>query len=280
MNKLDDDMLMAFVDGQLDEAGRRAVESSVSSNPELRKKLLVFELTREPLARAFDSVLHQPERPDLLRLVRAETNLNAGRFEEKQATPEPSGILGIFRRIFQPALGGPIAVLLSLLILFGTVAAWLLSNRLFVERVSPFNLVAYENDRLIAQGDLEHTLETVPSGTPSEQKDSATKRPLIKPILTFQDVETRYCREYEVLYQGVQRFGGVACRTKNGRWQVLVHIEESTELPTKKKFRPAAARKTPVLDNVINRIMGSNALDAAEEGNLLKNGWVHPSNHQ
>lgn len=280
MTKMDDDMLMAFVDGQLDDADRRAVEYAVSSNPELRKRLMVFELTREPVARVFDPILRQPERQDLLRLIRGEDKLKCSGRDETSVNPYAANFFRALRRVFVPTLNSPMVVALSLLILVGAAGGWFLSNRLYVERALPSGLVSYENNRLIAQGDLEHTLETVPSGSLTAPEDNIQKKVLVTPILTFRDLQKRFCREYEVLYHGVQSYGGVACRANDGSWQVLVHIEQSMRPTSEKKFRPAAGGKIQVLDNVINRIMGSNALDATDEINLIKNGWSAASSAQ
>lgn len=55
-----EDRLAAYVDGELDAAGREAVEAAASADPSLAARLAAHQSLRDKLSRAYDPVLEEP----------------------------------------------------------------------------------------------------------------------------------------------------------------------------------------------------------------------------
>jgi anti-sigma factor RsiW len=60
MRKLDDDQLVAYLDGELDAADHAEVEAMLADDAELRARLVLLGETTAMVRRAFDDVLHEP----------------------------------------------------------------------------------------------------------------------------------------------------------------------------------------------------------------------------
>jgi anti-sigma factor RsiW len=125
MPKLSDETLIAYLDGELDDADRRRVESGFEADPSERERLAAFETSARELRDAFDEILNEPV-PE--RLIAAA--LGTGPLPEAQilaftpATPDADGHRARRRRAVTPRLwrlGVPIAASLASLLVGGGV---------------------------------------------------------------------------------------------------------------------------------------------------------------
>jgi len=266
-----DEMLMAFVDGELGADERKRVEEALSSNPELRERLKVFEATREPIARAFDSLMPLPASDDLVKLIRGEEQARGGARDQAAAGQEPSVISQMFGRIFH--LNWGLVFALFAMFLVGTSTGWLIDSQMFSDRSQMNTLLTYQDDNLLARGSLARALETVRSGKKLMQDDRDGQGVSIKPVVTFRDHQHRFCREYEVVYPLDRQFSGLACRANERTWQVLVHVPIAPHQAAQNDFAPASGEDTQLLDAVVERMMAGEALAAENESALIERNW-------
>jgi hypothetical protein len=114
---------------------------------------------------------------------------------------------------------------------------------------------ASSNELLLA------TLESGESGKAAVEGDRS-----VQIILTFESDDGRYCRTFGARDASAAA-EGVACRT-GGQWQVVAW--DGTADPGE-GFRAAGASE--LLDDVMDRLGGSPALEVAEERTLIEQHW-------
>jgi anti-sigma factor RsiW len=181
---IDDDILMAFADGELDEVSRARVERAVAEDPALRARLAQQRKLRATLA-AFYGPTAEEAVPERLRAM-LETNVVAfPAAKARQARP-----------IWQSLAALAATLLLGLA----------LGRTLLMPAGGP---VGIENGTMVAQGPLAAALDTQLA---SAQAPGAATR-----IGTsFAAADGRLCRTFDGA-----AMAGVACRGEQG-WQLMM----------------------------------------------------------
>ncbi|QDW67338.1 anti-sigma factor family protein [Luteimonas granuli] len=248
--KIDDEILMAYVDGELDPAEAARVEAVIAADPGLAEKLARYLALRRRLSAAFDDVLDEPVPAHLLAVARG-GGPTAGGVTGMRAATARRGTRAQ-RRWSWPEWGAMAASLL-----FGVLVVQWLDVR--DDRTLP--LVADAGGRLQAQGHLAEALETRLASAP----EAATA---VSIGISFRDAGGRYCRSF--VLPGNPAQAGLACRDEAG-WQVPVTSEAVTppggELRLASTPLPAA-----VLAELDARIEGE-PLDAEAERAARDAGW-------
>ncbi|BAI96407.1 hypothetical protein Sj15T_07200 [Sphingobium sp. TA15] len=181
MTDMDEAMLIAFVDGELDEVNRRRVERAVAEDPALAARLDMHLRLRERLAGHYAPIEAEPVPAAMQALLREEAKVVpfARPATERRRVWVTGGaiaaslLLGLGIGHFSGGSGGPIAV---------------------------------ERGAMVAQGELASALET--------QLASAQQDAPIRIGLSFRRKGGGWCRSFEG-----QALSGVACREEQG-WQV------------------------------------------------------------
>ena len=176
MTDIDEAMLIALVDGELDEVNRRRVERAAAGDPALAERLAQHRRLRERLAGHYAPVAQEPV-PDRLRSF-----LEASETVVPMARPA--------RRWGGWAMGGAIAA--SLLLGLGV-------GRFSGGQAGP---VGMKGGVMVAQGQLASALDS--------QLASAQDGAAIRIGLTFQRKGGGWCRSFD------GAMAGVACREDAG----------------------------------------------------------------
>lgn len=176
MTDIDEAMLIALVDGELDEVNRRRVERAAAGDPALAERLAQHRRLRERLAGHYAPVAQEPV-PDRLRSLL-----------EASETVVP--MVGPARRWGGWAMGGAIAA--SLLLGLGV-------GRFSGGEAGP---VGMKDGVMVAQGQLASALD----GQLASAQDGAA----IRIGLTFQRKGGGWCRSFD------GAMAGVACREDAG----------------------------------------------------------------
>ena len=176
MTDIDEAMLIALVDGELDEVTRRRVDRAVADDPALAERLAMHRRLRDRLAGHYAPIAQEPV-PGAMRALLEES---AKVVPLARPTPRWRGW----------AVGGAIAASLVLGLSLG---------RLTGGKDGPIGL---HDGVMVAQGELAQALDTQLA---SAQGDSA-----IRIGLTFQRKGGRWCRSFD------GAVAGVACREGDG----------------------------------------------------------------
>ena len=180
----DDEMLMAYADGELDEVRRARVERALAADPALRVRLERQRELRGTLA-AFYRPVGEEEVPERLRAL-LESNV--------VALPSP-------RARTQRPLWQNFAALAATLVL-----GLALGRTLLVPAAGPVGL---ENGTMIAQGALATALDTQLAS--AQAPDAATRIGT-----SFAATDGRLCRTFDSA-----ALAGIACRGEPG-WQLMM----------------------------------------------------------
>lgn len=224
MMAIDDDMLMAFVDGELDEVSRARVERAVAEDPALGARLAQQQRLRQTLAAHYGPVAEE-EVPDRFR-AQLETNV----VSLPAAMPKP-------RPLWQTLTALAATLVLGLA----------LGRTLLAPGASgPFTV---EGGAMVARGELASALDTQLAS--AQAQDAPTRIGV-----SFTSTDGRACRSFDS-----QAAAGIACRGDAG-WQVMMTAAGTGRQQS--DYRQAGSENPRVLQAAQEMMAGEPYDDAAE----------------
>ncbi|WP_449466768.1 anti-sigma factor family protein [Stenotrophomonas humi] len=250
MSTIDEERLMAWLDGELDDAAAAEVERAVAADPVLSERVRHERLFREQLGAAFAPVLDEPVPERLLAtLGMAEDATTARPTTDAVVVPLRPRSAARQGRGWRWPEWTALAASVLLGVLFGSQFM----------RPAGQGPVGVQDGALIAGAPLESLLNT---GLAADAKAGDT----LAVGLSFRDTEGDYCRTFTV--QQGHTLGGLACRN-GGQWRVVALGEahrQGSELRQAASDLPAS-----VLAEVDAR--QREMLDAAAERAARDAGW-------
>jgi anti-sigma factor RsiW len=234
MMAIDDDMLMGFVDGELDEIGRARVERALAGDPALKARLDQQLRLRDRLAAHYGPALAE-EVPERFRAM-----LDSNVVPLAAVAPRPA------RPRWQT-----VTALAATLVLGLAIGRTLLAPG---PDAGPF---AVEDGRMLARGELAEALETQLA---SAQPQSAATRIGV----TFARNDGHPCRTFDS-----QAAAGIACRTGEG-WQVMMTTAGSGRQRT--DYRQAGSENL-LVQQTAQEMMAGDPFDDAAERSARDSGW-------
>jgi surface antigen len=208
----DQELLVAYVDGELSLAEAQAVEALLARNPAARA--FVRDLREgAALLRGSLTAGFSPEVPPHLRRI-----VEAAIDPPSHRSPRRFSSWGIPR-----ALAAGFAVLVVGLGAGVGISEYRL--RQMLDRLEAYRA----EDRRLVETAVGEALEKHLSGVPVEWTNPRTgDRGRVTPIRTFRNAEGQWCREYEEVLRsadGIEQRRGIACRAAEGGWKTRLRIE-------------------------------------------------------
>lgn len=266
MGEVSDEVLMAYVDGELDEGTAGVVAAALADDADLRARAERFRATRLPVQAAFDGVLAEPVPPALLALARGGPATAAAAASRPAPVASLSGVAGKGRG--RPAWIAPLRMAAGVAsLLLAGVAGWLL-NAGSGPQSSPRELPVRVAER------LQQLLETAPSGTRLAVVDAGKVDDAVFAVSTFRGPSDRFCRQFGIAL-GTDTFEGIACRTSRG-WVTEHQMRRAQTAGRVKGLEPAWKKPRDALDQSIDALVTGGPLDAHEEQLLLGSRWTAP----
>lgn len=231
---------VALADAEISPSEIPGLIQELARSPSLVRALQMYVATgRQRVAKVYEAKRDEPV-PQWL----VDTVMTA---PVAQPASQPSNLVSLGSRLLKRLKDGytmpgwslaaaPAALLVA-------VSAWLLVPN-----------TSYGETLLAAQ--LQRAIETTNTGE--------TPLLLFRPVLTFEDKQQMFCRQFEVKSQS-ERFGAYACRGTNGTWDVVMQTP-----PT--QFGPSPAAQQDLNSAVTARRNGP-PIDEAEVRRLTANGW-------
>jgi hypothetical protein len=245
----DDEILMAYVDGEVDEKLRAEIDAAIARDPALARRVERQRAVRAKVAGAFAKVLDQPLPDHLMRAARgagaSESPASRGNVLQFPARPT---------RAPSPSWRGREWAAMAASLLLGAVISWRL---LATGDGAP---IVPGRNSLVAHGALAHALDTQLA---SEQRGDEA----ISIGLTFRAKDGNYCRSFELR---ASRTAGLACHA-GSEWQVAV--TDSTVSAAGQMQQATSAISPAILRAVELRAEGS-ALDADAERDAKARGFA------
>lgn len=240
-----EETLMAYADGEVDEATRRAVEQAIRHDPALAARVRRHQSLRADVYSAFAPTLEEAVPQRLHKAVRSPkvVHLDAVR-AMRNPPPEPVKPRWSFKE------WGAMAA--SLVIGLGAGA-------LAMRSATPSPELALENGVMRASG-------TLAAGLSRQLASAAPRQASVRVGLSFMAKDGNYCRTFMLAHQS-----GLACRNGKG-WAVPVLAEGGMQ--SQPAYRQANnPLPDPVLQAIDERIAGR-PLDIAGEQAARDRGWV------
>jgi hypothetical protein len=246
--KHDDDTLVAYLDGRLDEAKSAALEAALPHDESLSARLDALARASELAQRSLEPVLREPVPPTLIAAIWRAPD---------PRTREVGGHArkGITARLARWLAPGPRLAIASLALVVG--AGWLV--------LRPGG-AALDTGDLIAEGALSLALDTAASG-----ETLHTREATLSLLGSFVAADGRSCRAFE------QRRGrsdtlAVACRDIDASAWRVAFAQQAPALDSP-GYQPAGDPRAEAVEHFLRETLRATALDAGEERGLIERGW-------
>jgi hypothetical protein len=239
MMQIDDEILMAFADGELDAARATMVRETLAKDAVLRERLERLQETDGLLRAALPPSADIPERFE--NLLRPATNIVQMPVQRRSARAwaVPAGT----------AIAAGFATLMFANMLTSGATSWLRQT----------------GDGVAIAGSVEAAAIMTPSGELAKAGELN-----IRPIMSFVADDGRACRELHVRDKDMAA-RIVACRNAD-EWR----IEALASMPANEfadKYHPAGVKKDPVIDAAYARLGIKTMLDTTAESQAIARKW-------
>lgn len=250
---ISDETLFAYVDEELDAAGRAEVEAAMAADPALAQRVQQQRSLRTLLGAAYRPVLEEPVPPRLVAAAQAQPKkakvleLASARDKQKAAAPAEAANDWSWKH-----WGGMAACLV--IGVFAGRSAWF---------VSATDDIATRGGQLVASGELSRALST----------QLASAQPADAPVrigLSFLSRGDEFCRSFTLERGAV---GGLACRQGDAWTLRMVSQDRASPAPTGNLRQAASPVPPAVLKAIDEQIAPGGALDAAGEKAAMSKGW-------
>lgn len=268
---IDDTVLLAYLDGQLDDTQYAPVEDALARSPALRERLQAMVDSGERVQRAFDTKLQEAVPAHLVAaIMQAPLNLVP---PARAAAPAP--VRRSWQRVAEAwgswlgsAWGAPTqggwgrTALASVAVL--ALGVWL--GQSLQNDADP--AAALAQGRPVADPALASVLELAPSG-----RRLATAQGHVEVLATFEHPDGGLCREFE-RQLGAQVDAGIACHNaaSNGaaRWQVAM---VATDTRPGGGYQTASDAQHQAVNRFVDQRLRPTPLDAGVERALIEQAW-------
>jgi hypothetical protein len=253
--EITDELLVAYVDDELDAAQRDMVSAVLATNPALSRRAEEMRLSHDLLREAF------PLRPDasVPAPIEAASNRLAEACARRSSRRRP-------RSLFQ-GRGWRYAFVAGLVLCVAASASYLGWRSQRESTARPVTALM----RIAPDTPLHGVLESTPS---AEVVNVPAEEAAMRAVLTFRAKDGRFCREFEVFARSGGSTG-IACRD-GGTWRAEVLQSAAAGPPNSNYYSPAAAPDEAAVGEVVERLMDGDPLSAQQEARVLASGWQAP----
>ena len=267
MSGISDEMLMAYVDGELDDGGRAAIEAYLATAPGADERLRIFEATGRGLSDLFDQPMREPVPQRLIDIVNAPDKVVAfGRVASRRQ---------------QSSIAWPTALAASLTMLAAAGSAYWFAAHRGGSAGAGFGVAVASNGDRVAAHAVAAVLDTVASGTTASAAVDG-QNAAIKPVFTFSTENSGFCRQYTITAPDALAYGGVACKAPTGNWRVEAYEAlEAKQGASDGKIAPAAGNAGPKsVEDAVDRLIYGDVLGAEAERAAIARGWRPGDKHE
>jgi hypothetical protein len=240
-----DETVMAYVDGELDEKGRAAMDAALASDPELARRVAPHRALRDRLRGEFAPVLQEPVPERLIFAARGAA-----------ARPRPTNVIPLPPQL-RARWSWPQWAAMAASLAVGVLVAPLLW------REGAGGPLAVRGGHVVATGTLARAL--------SEQL--ASNQAAGAPVgigVSFLSRNGSYCRTFLLREQSA--LAGLACREQD-QWRLEALAAATPSSAAPEQYRPAASSLPPAVANTIDELIVGEPLDAGAESAARSRGW-------
>jgi hypothetical protein len=266
---MNDDTLIAYLDGELPAEGFAAVEAALANDPTLARRLDQLAACDERVRRSYQAVLEAPVPPALIAAILAAPDPRRPAASTPRAVAHGPANRGWWQRLQDNAgwlLGGRPGLALA------SLASVAIGTWLIVSQQTPADGGwALRAGEPVTERSLLVALETAPSG---REVEAAGRQYLV--LASFARHDGGICREFNVSGKASDAADhlGVACRLPGGGWELdVLATEERPADPAHGGFRTASERQFEVVDAWRLAQTRGAPLTPEQERTLIDQGW-------
>jgi hypothetical protein len=240
-----DETVMAYVDGELDEATRAALEVAMTTDTDLADRIARERRLRARLQSEFDPVLREPIPERLLAAAKS------------RSAKGPTGNIIWLKRIPARDWSWPQWSAIAASLILGVLIAPLLRHE---PSEGPLGI---RDGKVLASGALAHAL--------SEQL--ASNQVANAPVhvgVSFLSRNGDYCRTF--MLRDKSTVAGLACR-EGGSWRLQVLAATDRATSGSGEYQPAASPLPPAIEQSVDGLIVGDPLDAKGEAAARRKGW-------
>jgi hypothetical protein len=250
-----DEMLAAYVDGELEGAERARIEQAIALDSQLAQRVAQQRALRDRVRGAYDGVLQEAVPQALLQAAKL------------GAPSGPAQVIDLARvRALRSRSGqGQRQMKVRRYSIAASLVVGLMAGALIQRLSAPSALTEFHDGSLLARGALARALnEQLTGGAPATAA--------IRVGLTFRSRSGNYCRTFAL--SGSRALAGLACREQE-QWQLmnLVGTEGAGSAANGQNLRMAASSLPPALLQAVNEHISGEPLNAAAEAKARNSGW-------
>jgi hypothetical protein len=256
--KIDDELLVAYADGELDTQEARRVAHAIEADPVLQARLSALTEAAELTRALFEAKAHEPVPDTLVDAIYG-------------AAPQPApaarvGQAGWWDRLidwWRLPLPATAFAAFALLAVGGLVGYLLPQDGRPGDSIVTAGMVP-------AGSVLGRVLDEQPGGGVLDSGDLQ-----IEAVATFV-ADDRVCREYRATAVAPRHeyHAGIACLRSDGAWHVAFAVNEYLERePVGGFYETASDKLHEAIDAFIDEDLGVDPLRDGDEASLLENGW-------
>jgi len=246
-NEIDEVMLMAYADGELDTTQSAQIEQLLQKDSVAAARVAQHKALRSRLQGGLSAVLSEPVPEHLQNLVKGYSDNAKGKIADlSRARQRRSSIVDRWTSREWSAIAASLII--------GTVIG------MSALKFNATQLVGEQGGALIAQGRLESALTTQLASSNSTQP--------IQIGISFRNHTGEYCRSFNV--QDTHALAGLACRSQ-GNWRVQM-LTESTS-GNLDDFRQASSGMPTAVLTLIEQQISGEPLDASTEIAVRQSDW-------
>lgn len=250
-----DEMLAAYVDGELEGAERARIEQAIAQDSQLAQRVAQQRALRDRLRGTYDGVLQQAVPQRLLQAAKL------------GAPSGPAQVIDLASvRALRSRRGhGQRQMKVRRYSIAASLVVGLMAGALIQRLSAPGALTEFHDGSLLARGALARALNEQLTG-------SAPPTAAVRVGLTFRSRSGNYCRTFAL--SGSRSLAGLACR-EHEQWQLmnLVGTEAPGTAANAQNLRMAASNLPAALLQAVNDHISGEPLNAAAEAKARNSGW-------
>ena len=249
-----DETLMAFADGELDDAARAAVELALHTDPQLAKRVAEHRALRQRIQAAYSAELSEPVPERLLSAAKRRADASGTNVvnlqDARDAMARDTARARPLRTWWGPA--GSIAASLVIGVGLG-YGLW--------HQSSP--LTRNAGGALVASGQLAQ-------GLSQQLAADGSAAAAVQIGISFLARSGDYCRTF--VLSGAISPAGVACH-HGQEWQILTLSQSAASGSATAGYRTAASEMSPAILQAVQELISGEPLDATAEAAARSKGW-------
>ncbi|MBX7532040.1 hypothetical protein K3165_03770 [Qipengyuania sp. 1XM1-15A] len=245
MTKITDEMLSAYIDGELGASQAAEIGTALNNDPALRARLEEFEQANETVRHAASVIENRPVPASVLSML------------------DGTGAIFSTQRIstyWPTALAASLALVVGL----GVGSQFLATGG----DAAPTPYSPYLASRIYAGDPLFAAFDATPSNGRIEIGENGAE---LRPVLSFTNRGGEPCREAQITGDG-RTINTVACREADA-WRVDFALRSETTRDTQ-GYQTASASDLALINAYVDQVMNGDAFSSEEEAATISGGWL------